>query len=319
MFRFLIIASVIGFSSYSLAAQEPQSDPKKAAQKTKPTKQGTENNPIFVKVIPSDKSDPKPAEKQTTEKHSPQEERIADATVALAWITGVLAFFTALLWFANLSLVKDSKKSAQSARDSADATRESVDAALNTSMPILFPKVINMAGLHPLIPIITPYTHESNIFIKFENFGGTPATIREVRAKLYLTLKDIPPAPDPSDWAIFSYSVMIPGNSRADDQHFGALDMKQTIVYGQSEIAELHREADPDGTFRRFVLMGQVTYDDLFGWRHVRTYCVKMRAWVIQEDGPDKPPKLNQFQVGMGGSAYNKWTKEKIPNPDPLA
>lgn len=195
----------------------------------------------------------------------------------------------------------------------ANAAKESADTLVSTSMPALFPTVVNMAGLHPLIPIATPYTHDSNIFINFENFGGTPATIREVRAKLYLTLKDMPPIPNPSDWPKFSYPVMIPGNSRADDQHFGALDMKQTIVYGPSEIAELHAEADPEGVYRRFVLMGQVTYDDFFGWRHVRTFCVKLRAWVANENGP-----LNQFQVGMGGSTYNKWAKEKIPNPDPL-
>lgn len=229
----------------------------------------------------------------------------------ITWFTLVIAIGTLLLWGSTIDLAKEAKASSDIAKIAADAAKDSADSLFVTSMPILFPTVSNMAGLHPLIPIATPYTYDSNIFIQFENFGPTPATIRDIRAKLYLTLNDIPPAPNPSDWLEFSYPVMIPGNSRAADQNFGALDMKQTIAYGKSEITELHREADPEGGYRRFVLMGQVIYDDFLGWRHTRTFCVKLRAW---QDGNI----LKQFQVGMGGSAYNEWTKEKIPNPDPL-
>ncbi len=242
----------------------------------------------------------------------------------LVYLTFALALYTAKLYRATVKLGRDANTTSERqqretdkaigiAQQAANAAKDSADALVSASMPVLFPTVINAAGLHPLIPIQTPYSHESNIFIRFENCGGTPAIIREVRARLYLTLKDVLPEPNPAEWIDLPYSVMIPGNSSAADQHFGALDMKQTITYGQSEIAELHAEADPNGIFRRFVLMGMVTYDDFFGWRHVRTYCVKMRTWTLEEGA-----LLKQFQVGIGGASYNQWTKEKIPSQDPL-
>ena len=258
------------------------------------------------------------------ERHVASAEWWASPDWWIAGLTAVLAFVTWRLVVQTRHLVTEASATSNRqasetiraldiAGQAANAAKDSADALVRTSMPVLFPSVINMAGLHPLIPIKTSYTHTSNIFIKFENFGGTPGTIREVRARLYLTLNDVLPEARPAEWNALSYPVMIPGNSRAADQHFGALDMRQEIAYGNSEIAELHAEADPNGVFRRFVLMGMVTYDDFFGWRHVRTYCVKMRTWITEEGSP-----LNQFQVGIGGAAYNKWTKEKIPSPDPF-
>lgn len=309
----LLVLMLTAGSAWSGDPQVPKRNA--GSQQAKTEQRGSENAPVFVRGDVITKQDKAESDRDAKDRELKAgiDAALVKYTLWAAILTGCMFFAAALqvgLFVWQLTLMRIAVRDGTIA---ANSTKESADALISSSMPILFPTIVNMAALHPLIPIATPYTHDSNIFIKFENFGGTPATIREVRAKLYLTLKDIPPLPSPSDWPKFLYPVMIPGNSRAADQHFGALDMKQTIVYGQSEIVELHSEADPEGIYRRFVLMGQVIYDDFFGWRHVRTFCVKLRAWVAYEGGP-----LNQFQVGMGGSAYNKWTKEKTPNPDPL-
>lgn len=255
--------------------------------------------------------------------HKPSEEWWATPDWWIAIITAILAVVTWSLVVQTRRLVAEAQstsnrqahETAQAiaiSRQTADAARDSADALICTSMPVLSPTVINMGGLHPLIPIQAAHKHDANIFVRFENFGSTTGIIRDVRAKLYLTLNDVLPEPNPSEWVRYPYNVMIPGKSSAADQTFGALDMKQNIEFGKFEGSELHAEADFNGKFRRFVLMGMVAYDDLFGWRHSRTYCVKMRVW-LGEDG-----KPNQFQVGVGSPIYNKWTKEKVPSHDPL-
>src|SRR5437867_10412488 len=91
-----------------------------------------------------------------------------------------LFLFTAALWWVTLQLArhakrererqaKETQRSLSISEQAATAAQQTADAAVSTSMPVLFPKVVGMNGLHPLIPIATPFTHESNIFIKFEN------------------------------------------------------------------------------------------------------------------------------------------------------
>ena len=318
-------ASTLPAPAQAKAASEAKTEASKNQTTPEQDKLGTKALPMVVEVANSSAIHVEATDK-TAKRHdyASSEWWLVYLTGGLAAITFALALYTAKLYRATVKLGEDASATSKRqkgetdkaigiAQQAANAAKDSADALVSASMPVLFPTVIDMAGLHPLISIQTPYTHDSNIFIKFENFGGTPATIREVRAKLYLTLKDVLPEPNPAEWIDLPYSVIIPGNSSAADQHFGALDMKQTIAYGQSEIAELHAEADPNGVFRRFVLMGMVTYDDFFGWRHVRTYCVKMRAWI-----PEEGSTLNQFQIGIGGASHNKWTKEKIPSQDPI-
>lgn len=222
----LLVLMLAGGSAWSGDPQLPARNV--GNQQAKTEQRGTENAPIFVKGDVTTKQDKKESDRDAKERELKAGIDAASLkyTLWLAILTGCMFFAAAFqvgLFVWQLTLMRIAVRDGTIAANSA---KEGADALISSSMPILFPTIVNMAALHPLIPIATPYTHGSNIFIQFENFGGTPATIREVRAKLYLTLKDIPPIPNPSDWPKFSYPVMIPGNSRAADQHFGALDMK---------------------------------------------------------------------------------------------
>lgn len=74
---------------------------------------GSDTNPFTVKILPAPNADTKAAqeEKYRNEK-AIQDEKLSDATIWLARITGVLAFFTGSLWWATYSLAKDAKRTA---------------------------------------------------------------------------------------------------------------------------------------------------------------------------------------------------------------
>lgn len=326
--RFLLTVLLIGAfcNSQSLVAQEPEHNAKRAEQNTNAAKQGTEKNPLFVKVVPTGNGGTDIPKKEVSENHKSENEvRIANATIALVWITGVLAFFTALLWLATVNLAKDAKrtserqsaeteKSLSISKQAAIAAKASADAALKSSMPVLFPSITGMDQLHPLTESNTAITHDANIFIQFDNYGKTPGIIRQVRADLYLTDRDRLPKVDFENLTIRKYYVMVPGNTLGKDQMTGALDLKQTITFSPIELTELLSEARDK--FRRFVLIGQVIYDDFFGLRHTSRFCVKLRMWTVLAVG--NIPVINYFQIAHGGSAYNRIESKEIPKPDPL-
>lgn len=325
--RFLLTVLLIGAFCISqlLVAKEPEHNAKKAEQKTRADIQGTERNPLFVKVLPAENGDTDIPKKEAVNHISENEVRIANATVWLVWITGLLAFFTALLWFATLNLAKDAKrnsdrqsaetqKSLSISRQAANAAKASADAALKSSIPVLFPFITGMDQLHPLSESNSAITHDANIFIQFDNYGKTPGIIRQVRADLYLTDRDRLPRIDFESLTVRHYYVMVPGNTLGKDQLIGALDLKQTITFSPIELTELLSEARDK--FRRFVLVGQVIYDDFFGLRHTSRFCVKVRMWTIHSVG--NIPVINSFQIAHGSGAYNRIESKEIPNPDPL-
>jgi len=179
-------------------------------------------------------------------------------------------------------------------------------------MPVLFPYVLQASDLHPLVESDLPIDHEARILIGFDNYGKTPGIIRRVNADLVVTLKDS--LPEPTVCTLHDYAgVIIPGDSRAYQHHFGALDLVQTIKYSPQELKELLAEAR--GEFRRIALLGEVTYDDFFGFRHTSRFCVKLRLLV--EHSPTTTT-FKLFQLAKGGSKYNAIESVPIPNPDPL-
>lgn len=323
--RALIFLGLFGLVQL-LSAQELERNPTKAAKNAKSDKQGTEKNPLVVKVVPDGKSDAKATREQKSEERKSEiEARIANATVVLAWITGVLAFFTALLWFATLNLARDSKatsarqaeemaRALKTAEETARSSKESADAALKSSMPVLFPFITDMARLHPLTVSDTTVTHDANIFISFDNYGKTPGIIRQVRADLFLTDRDRMPEVDFKKLSIHTYYKMVPGATLGKDQLTGTLDLKQSVTFSPLELSELLAEANDK--FRRFALIGQVIYDDFFGLRHTSRFCVKMRVW--KSVTAEQIRVINTFQIAHGGSGYNGVISEKIPDDDPF-
>src|SRR5947207_849245 len=71
------------------------------------SKQGTSENPVVVKVLPSAGDDAKARQEQH---HKDNEARIADATVDLVYVTGILSIFTAFLFGATVFLARDARR-----------------------------------------------------------------------------------------------------------------------------------------------------------------------------------------------------------------
>lgn len=229
----------------------------------------------------------------------------------VTWFTLVLAVANILLWLTTKNLVTEAKTASGIARDAANAARDYADAAVKSVMPVLFPYVTDMTKLHPLTASDSSVTHDANIFIAFDNYGKTPGTIRRVCAALFLTEIDQLPEVNFEKLPTHEYQTMVPGETRGKDVVTGALDLKQTITFSSLELSELISKAE--GKFRRFVLIGEVVYDDFFGNRHTSRFCVKLRLWLTS-----MPTAVHMFQVAKGGPKYNRVTTEKIPKNDPL-
>lgn len=242
------------------------------------------------------------------------------AITALA--TAVVAIFTLSLWASTYGLWKEAKAAGETARRSADAAVLSADAAIKASMPVLFPYITDMVRLHPVTPIKADIEHDANIFIGFDNYGKTPGIVREVRAALFLTVADALPDVNPDKLPEYAYPVWIAGEARGKDLSTGALDMKQRVRFTPRELDELLAEAATKN-YRRFALIGQVIYDDLFGNRHTSRFCLKLRLMFtnpqihLQGGTPQfEGGQFHMFQVAQGGSRYNNITTERIPQQD---
>ena len=238
------------------------------------------------------------------------------------WIDPV-TWFTFVLAAANVFLWLSTRKAAKAAADAADYAGKSATPLL---MPYVLPENFD---LHPLVPIQHPTIHPARFLLTFNNYGTTPATILGVRAELIVTIRDdAPRGLQIDDWEFVRYNVIIPRDFRWKDLETGALDLRKNISFTPSELNELLSEADPHKTFRRLALIGHVVYDDIFGYRHTRRFCIKMRAMpMVVSDRKEKSGfysiqeaiHIRLFQVSQGPSEYSTVVTERIPNPDPLA
>jgi hypothetical protein len=107
----LLLALLISGCALAQSKQEtPQAKP--GNQSAANEQRGTESAPVFIKV-PGPTSEKEARYEHYEKEEKPANERsIANATTALAWITGVLAFFTGALWLATYRLARDAKEAA---------------------------------------------------------------------------------------------------------------------------------------------------------------------------------------------------------------
>lgn len=305
----------------STQSQQPNPKADNAKNGAMADQRGTAKSPLVIEIIPSNNAKKDVADNTAERQEKLQLDRdLVRFTEGLRNLTGVLAAI-GVLQLIVFSLqarrlrqsVDEMKVAGKNTKMAANAAKESAVATVKTAMPILFPWITDMAGLHPLTTSDSEISHEAKIFVGFDNFGKTPGMIREVRAELFLKEMETLPKVDFDNLTIRNYHVMIPGESRATNQIFGALDMQQTIKFTPLELRELFSEAR--GKFRRFSLIGQVIYDDFFGLRHTGRFCVKIRMWRVNETLSG----VRCFQVAQGGSEYNRITSKQIPEDDPLA
>ena len=307
--RWLILSLVLLFGI-------AQSQEIKATDERTADQRGTEKQSLVIKALEAAKTAERiEQERPENEKKADRETRLVIWTVVLAVATIFLMLIAGgQLWmfWRQLRLMRDAVIDGAKV---ASAARDSADASLKSNMPILFPYVTDMAGLHPLQPSEKPITYKARLLIAFDNYGKTPGIIKRVRAQLFLCReKDGLPTVEFEKLKSHNYHVIVPGDTRGKDTVTGALDMVQSITFNPSELDELLSEAAANENYRRFTLIGDVIYDDFLGMRHTSHFCVWLRLWTA----PNFPGHINMFQVAHGEGKYGMVTHEKIPENDPL-
>jgi hypothetical protein len=124
---------------------------------------------------------------------------------------------------------------------------------------------------------------------------------------LFLTENDKIPAVNWNTLPAHFHQETVRGQSTREEWKGAAVDLQKDITVTSVEFNELRAESSPGSKFRRFFLVGFVVYDDFYGTRHTRKFCLKMRL-----------TESIRFQAQHGGATYNSIKREKIPKNDPL-
>jgi hypothetical protein len=208
-----------------------------------------------------------------------------------------------------LRTLKPLGRQVEASRAAAEAAKESADAAFVASMPVLSPLIVG-GTLHPfpttpelLYPSDQAITFDSSVHFVFENFGKTPGMIREVRANLFLCEMDEFPVVNFEQLPLIDYQPIIAGDSRGEKALMGVAECTKRMILTPTEFSELL--ASSDKKYRRFAFIGRIIYDDFFGYRHIRRFCVKLRRM-----------NTGIFQLVRGGRAYNHVERHQMPKDD---
>lgn len=241
------------------------------------------SSPVVVKLLNTGKSEQESAQEAA---------RIESQESTENWTIGLTTALVLATFLQFLALLGQAKQLARTVRSSERA-----------SMPFLYPRVKRF----DLYPNIEPaevgdqVTHQPSISLGFENIGKTPAMLRRIRAELLLIDRDLlPPIPPPfqNSTEVVSDAVVAP------EKRAGIRTVAFHRAIPAGEIRQLLAEVE-EQSFKRFFVYGYVIYDDFFGIRHTKRFCVKLR---------------NGWQAVKGGSRYNSESESAAPAvEDPLA
>lgn len=209
----------------------------------------------------------------------------------------VAAFTWALVRSTN-RLWEEAKATSKIAVASANAAKESADAAVAASIPVLEP-FITQGPLHPLDAGQCQQEFTAIADFVFRNLGKTPAIVQEVRAGLFLCQGEVFPSVDYGNLTLYSNEPWVAG-ADAGPQVQAIVECRHRFTLTAEQATQLLSEEN--ATSRRFALIGKVIYDDLFGYRHTRHFCLKLRHHTAN----------GLFQTTRGGRKYNNVSREKV-------
>jgi hypothetical protein len=185
----------------------------------------------------------------------------------------------------------------------ASQLKRTVRSSERASMPYLYPR-ITAFNLYPDVEesaVSDEMTHHPGVKLAFNNLGKTPAIVRRVRAELILISRDMLPPIPPT----FSAGEVQSDTVIAPESTAGTRTWSFNRIINATEIRELIADTK-ESQYRRFFLYGYVVYDDFFGTRHTRRFCIKARQ--------------HRWQALKGGSRYNGITESLAPETeDPLS
>lgn len=196
MWRFgiILLVVIVADSAYSNppssaprdAEQNNQARTKDNQQPTSPDQRGSENSPLFIKVIPPLAVEPGPTEHaQQTNGYTSPEWWLVWVTLILAVITAILTGYTAKLWGATKSLAEDAERTAtrqaSEMQTSLRIAQESADAAKNTALTMEETaerelRAYMMVNEVEIVNDPEPGYSGAYVYIHIKNFGQTPAT-----------------------------------------------------------------------------------------------------------------------------------------------
>lgn len=222
---------------------------------------------------------------------------IVVATLAIAWFTATLWRATAGLYAIGRNQAKNMHSSLNIARESADAAKSSADAAIKAEMPILFPLITDATRLFPVGP---ERPHTPKLTVMLENYGQTPAIIIQLKCELLFTHEF--PAPQPWEHPdVREDRDVVPGETRYQPGTLARITpYKFHRAITDDEIAASRRDPTPEfPNPPRFLFYGEIIYDDVFGYRHIKGFGRKVFP------SRDMPPP----QAVRGGDAYEYYRR----------
>jgi hypothetical protein len=261
---FIGIAMLLVLISHSAAQsqQRPFTSPRPAPQPTAQDQRGTDQQPLSVKIVPSEKTD---AEREDEQKHRDSEARLSDSAAQLArfayglFLVAIaqLLLFAVQLWFIRASF-RDAKKAAEAAKLNAEAVIDAERARIFASIEQDTADTIRSAAKHAHSTEKDGNTLDGSIglFYGLKNYGKTPAIIKEIGHQLVLAPElakeheHSPKNPLPIE------QILGPGEQTPRGTLVCSLDRKMTIGEAK-EILALKNS---------LWFYGYVTYDDTFGF-----------------------------------------------------
>ena len=266
------------------AEQKNQTYTKENQQPTSTDKRGTENSPLFIKVVPPLSVQPSSAEHaQQRNEYTSSEWWLVWVTLCLAGITAILARYTAKLWGATKSLAEDAKqvaerqagemqKSLRIAQESADAAKKMAVTMDDTAKRQLRAYLSVMVG--------TALYQDRAQGRKFKgmprvvNIGQTPAHKVAYRSSAAIMPRELP----------VDFTFPLPDEPSGS----GVLGPHQTFDMGRA-IDDFCPDAEVGdikiGKGKILHIWGIVTYTDVFGHDWNTKFC---QSFIFGNDGKEE-------------------------------
>lgn len=231
----LVFAILISETAYSESQPKPESN-------HRPTpsieQRGTEQNPIAIKILPSQQSDAEATEQEKHREEKSENDRLLTiSTICMAIATIALALFTFALWWATRRLVIDSNESSKR------QLRSYVSVVATGKIP---------NSLNPLLPAFQ---------IKIRNTGQTPAA--DVRSWRGIGIHELPLVTELKPPVAVTDTDLVIGS-----QCESVLPIRRARPFTTEQINGVQM-----GTHAIYVF-GRVEYRDVFDDLHFTDFCL---------------------------------------------
>jgi len=265
----IALALLAAFASESWG-QSKQTPSKASQQRATQQERGTEDSPVVVKVIPTEKSkgdlDAEKARQESDRQLVKLTSDLANYTKLLFVATTALFLATVGLVVAGFRQVRDARRSINAAEDS---TKIAERALTELERPFVGLEIIESGFKSELVSEEEYYvTLEENLTFKYVNHGRSPATIIETSDKFDIcTPHNLPDPIDPN--AIGNqvpFGVIVGANG-------GSSPLSTREQSKGIDKQEFMRVTSGDDNL---IFIGYVRFRDIFNRTHVTGFCLRL-------------------------------------------